>query len=134
MDYVKNIVAKTLSNLCVLLKLMSTSLILLWALYSFLLTSSPTNLSKTLFRLSSLLLFPILLRMDSKVLLEHPPVSLLEPISYFHPLHSSFCFSNHTLSNFAHAVPWQLGPCCSLATWPLLSHFMQISAPPLSPN
>lgn len=112
MDYVKNIVAKTLSNLCVLLKLMSTSLILLWALYSFLLTSSPTNLSKTLFRLSSLLLFPILLRMDSKVLLEHPPVSLLEPISYFHPLHSSFYFSNHTLSNFA--------PCCSLATWPML--------------
>lgn len=39
-------------------------------------------------------------------------VSLPDPTSYFHSLHSSFYFSSHhTLSNFAHAVPWQLGLC-----------------------
>ena len=110
---IKNIIAKALSNICVLLKLLSTSLILLWALYSFLLTSSPRSLSKTSFRVSSLLLFPILLRMDSKALLKHPPVSLPHSFSYFHPLYiaASIPPVSHTRSNFAHAVPWQLGLC-----------------------
>lgn len=108
MDDVKSMVAKALPNVCVLLKLVSASLTLLLSLYSFLLTGSPSSLSKISFRLSSLQLFPILLRMDSKALCKHSPVSPLIPFStsiLYTP--ASLSPANYTLSNFAHAVPWQ---------------------------
>lgn len=131
MDDGEDMVAKALPNVCVLLKLVSASLTLLRSPYRFLPTSSPSGLSKISFRLSSLLLFPILLRMGSKALCKHSPVSPPDPISYFHPLHSSFYFSSQL-------YPEQLCPCCSLAICPLLSHFMQISSstapPPRSPH
>lgn len=81
----------------------------------FFITSSPSGLSKTSFRLSSLLLFSILLWMDSTALPEHPR---LPPWPHF-----LLPFSTLQLLFLQPSYSEQLCPCCSLATWPLLISF-----------